>query len=296
MNRREFFKVVAPASISAQLNLDPALYANTEVPLDPNLVAIFSDPHIPDDETKPHIPRFKMCVKKILAMNPRPATLLIYGDLVYTSGGVELYKILRSLLEPLDKAGIKWEVTMGNHDRIADYQAACPDRFTEKPIIEGRCIHIVETPRADFILLDSYLEGQVAGAIAPDQKAWLAETLKKYTEKPVFVGCHHGLPETKLDEVLLSCPKFAAYIHGHWHWWKNSKTDDGIQTICFPSVGHWGDLGFTMCHLGEKEATFVPDIDAYLCPDWGKNRFPKIPNVEAYLEALNEVKVVVPFK
>jgi len=293
MNRREFFKIVALAAISARLT--PNLYADADVPLDPNLVAIFADTHITDGKKKRQVGRFKMCVGKILAMNPRPATLLIYGDIVLKHGGVELYKKFRSLMKPIEKAGIKWEVAMGNHDRLADYRTACPDRFAEKPILEGRYIHIVETPRADFILLDSYQKDHVDGAIEPAQMKWLTETLKKYTEKPVFVGCHHGLHQTKIGKILLSCPKFTAYLHGHWHWWKNSQTDDGIPMICFPSVGQRGDMGFVMCHLGENEATFVPEIDAYLAPS-KKSKRPPVTDVESYLKKMNEMSVTVALK
>ena len=29
--------------------------------------------------------------------------------------------------------------------------------------------------------------------------------------------------------------------------------EDGVKTICFPSVGHWGDMGFATAFLTDKK-------------------------------------------
>ncbi|MDO4628434.1 MAG: metallophosphoesterase [Planctomycetia bacterium] len=308
MKRRDFLRMTVLTMCST-----PVFSASTwadevtenvtnDVPLDKDLVAIFSDTHILNRPKAQEVVRVKTAIQKILAMNPRPATLLIYGDVAYDAGGVDTYRFVRELLEPIKKAGIHWEATMGNHDRLNDFQQIFPERFTKKSPIPNRYINVVETPKADFILLDSYLKGQVRGEIEPEQRAWLVETLKKYEKKPVFVGCHHPLCETNLEVELRACPGFAAYIHGHCHWWMKSESDN-IPQICFPSVGCWGDMGFVMLNLTETEATFIPNLNAYQLPGWYKKseHLPEdyndkdihTTNVEKYLEQLNDAIVTI---
>ncbi|MGI6401352.1 MAG: metallophosphoesterase family protein [Thermoguttaceae bacterium] len=285
MNRRDFLHVVALGAIAARFGNISNIMADTTVPLDPTIVAIFSDTHIHGPETTRQASRFKQGVAKVLAMNPRPANLLIYGDVAYLEGKVEEYKLLRELIKPIEDAGIHWEITLGNHDRIANYREIFPERFEKPQPIEGCYINIVETPNADFILLDSYLEGKIAGAIEPEQREWLVETLKNYEDKPVFVGCHHPLNQTLLADTLKACPKCVAYLFGHHHYYRSS-VQDGVKTLCLPSLGHWGDLGFVTAHISENEAVFAPDIDDYL---WSNSGYVKEPekDVEAYLAALN---------
>ncbi len=294
MDRRSFIKTVFLASLAArEANFNFLSAADEGVPLDQNIVAIFSDTHLHGSETVQHVARFNKCVAKVLAMNPRPANLLIYGDVAYLEGKIEEYELFKKLIKPIENAGIKWEIAMGNHDRIANYRQIFPERFEKKANVEGRLVNVVKTPNADFILLDSYMKGQVRGEIDPEQRAWLVEELKKYTDKPVFVGCHHPIHETKLADVLKACPKFAAYLHGHDHYYRTSVKED-VQIMCFPSVGHWGDLGFVTAYVSEKEACFVPDIDEYLWAQWGYVKEPE-KDVEAYLKALNDAALTVKF-
>lgn len=285
MNRRDFLRSIASAAFAVPfLNVEKLLAA--DAPLDENTLAIFSDTHLHGPETVQHVVRFNQCATKVLAMNPRPANLLIYGDVAYLEGKVEEYELFRKLIKPIENAGIHWEIAMGNHDRIANYRQVFPERFEREQPLEGRYINIVKTPRADFILLDSYLQGQVRGEISPEQREWLVQTLKQYDKKNVFVGCHHHMRDTKIAEELKACPKFVAYLHGHLHYYR-TPIDEDVKTICFPSVGHWGDLGFMTVSLSETEATFAPFIDAY---QWSKYGYVKEPekDVEGYLKKLND--------
>jgi hypothetical protein len=82
----------------------------------------------------------------------------------------------------------------------------------------------------------------------------LAETLKAYP-KPVFVGSHHPLKEIGIDKMLTFSPAAAGYIHEHDHRWLKTwvKQDWSSQrilrTLCLPSTGHWGDIGYTLLRL-----------------------------------------------
>lgn len=300
MNRRDFIRYFAAAalavSVSPSCNRQQAFAAfpEREVPVfpkDENLVAIFSDTHLHGPDTTQHVVRFNQCVHKIVSLNPQPSNLLIYGDVAYLEGKREEYELFRRLIAPIEQAGIHWEIAMGNHDRIANYRQIFPERFATPEIVKDRYINIVKTPRADFILLDSYQKDAVPGYIEPQQKDWLAETLKGYADKPVFVGCHHPLRETELADTLKTCPKTAAYLHGHNHWWRNT-VEEQVQTLCFPSTGHWGDMGFVLLNLSETDALFTPFIDAYEYPAWSKYTRPET-NVEKYLERLNASTLTV---
>ncbi|MBR5709759.1 MAG: metallophosphoesterase, partial [Thermoguttaceae bacterium] len=197
---------------------------------------------------------------------------------------------------PIDKAGIKWETTMGNHDRLNNFYEAFPERKEKKPRVKNRYVHIVRTHRADFILLDSYMEGQVRGEIRRDQRDWLIDKLKEYivATKPVFVGCHHLLNETNLTDILLECPCCPGYLHGHAHKWMVENVK-GLPSLGFAATGPWGDLGYAVANLTATEATFVPFVDTYLTPSWSKTKM-DAQAMEAYLKKIEEQTLVMPFR
>ena len=306
MKRRDFLRMTAaamfaaaasPWSISLADDLTDLLDSTDDsVPRDMNIVAFFSDTHIRAPETQPEPQRLLKCIKAVLNMNPRPATLLCYGDMAFFEGKVEEYQLFKKLMAPIDKAGIKWETTMGNHDRLNNFFEAFPERKEKKPAVKDRYVHIVRTHRADFILLDSYMQGQVRGEIRKDQKDWLINQLKQYTvaTKPVFVGCHHLLNETNLTDTLLEYPVCPGYIHGHAHKWM-VETVKGLPSLGFAATGPWGDLGYAVANLTATEATFVPFVDTYLTPSWSKTKM-DAQAMEAYLKKIEGQTLVMPYK
>ncbi|MBR6436473.1 MAG: metallophosphoesterase [Thermoguttaceae bacterium] len=306
MKRRDFLRMTAaamfaaaasPWSISLADDLTDLLDSTDDsVPRDMNIVAFFSDTHVRVPETQPEPQRLLKCIKAVLNMNPRPATLLCYGDMAFFEGKVEEYQLFKKLMAPIDKAGIKWETTMGNHDRLNNFFEAFPERKEKKPAVKDRYVHIVRTHRADFILLDSYMEGQVRGEIRRDQRDWLIDKLKEYkvATKPVFVGCHHLLNETNLTDTLLEYPVCPGYIHGHAHKWM-VETVKGLPSLGFAATGPWGDLGYAVANLTATEATFVPFVDTYLTPSWSKTKM-DAQAMEAYLKKIEEQTLVMPFR
>ena len=306
MKRRDFLRMTAaamfaaaasPWSISLADDLTDLLDSTDDsVPRDMNIVAFFSDTHVRAPETQPEPQRLLKCIKAVLNMNPRPATLLCYGDMAFFEGKVEEYQLFKKLMAPIDKAGIKWETTMGNHDRLNNFFEAFPERKEKKPAVKDRYVHIVRTHRADFILLDSYMQGQVRGEIRKDQKEWLIDQLKQYTvaTKPVFVGCHHLLNETNLTDTLLEYPVCPGYIHGHAHKWM-VETVKGLPSLGFAATGPWGDLGYAVANLTATEATFVPFVDTYLTPSWSKTKM-DAQAMEAYLKKIEGQTLVMPYR
>lgn len=265
MLRRDFIKVLTAATVL------PSFALAKDSSLDPNRIVIFSDTHV--RPTDYQTDAMKARINTLLAMDPLPAHLLIYGDFAYLFGKEEDYKILRTLMEPVEKAGIQWDLSFGNHDRREAFFKIFPERAPAKPNIPGKYVSIVKTPRVDFIMLDSLVEGQVPGAIDDLQRAWLADTLKGYT-KPVFTGSHHPLKEVKIAEELRSTKWSAGYIHGHNHYWKPMK-DENIQTLCLPSTGHWGDIGYVDLVITEQEAVFSLEMLDFYTPKPADPRLPE---------------------
>jgi hypothetical protein len=235
-----------------------------EVPVDENLVALFADLHVTEDAGNPHQRAgVARCVRDVLACNPRPANVLFYGDLSFNHGDTNDYRLLKKLVRPLEDAGVRWRACFGNHDRRAAFFSVFPGLAGE-PLVAERLVTVVKTPRADFILLDSCLEGPVNGGIDDAQRAWLQEALSR-ASKPVFVGAHHPLKETGLAGLLASNAVAAAYLYGHNHTWR-PQGEEGVETLCLPSTGHWGDIGYVLVKLDAEGATFTLHQRDYYAP------------------------------
>ena len=267
LTRRFFLAQTAAACVLARNGMAQAMG------VDPNRLVLLSDTHVTPNPGCPW-PRegLARCVREILAMVPRPANVILYGDLAHLVGNPEEYVLLRELLQPLKTAGVRWHPVMGNHDRRDAFYAAFPERKAETRVPD-RVVSIVETPRADFILLDSCLapsdaagkDAPVPGGIDDRQAAWLRETLSAY-KKPVFVGAHHPIHETLVGPLLTSIPAVAGYIHGHDHAWRTHGKDRAVPTLCLPSSGFWGDIGHTVVDLADGEALFTLAQHDYYTP------------------------------
>jgi 3',5'-cyclic-AMP phosphodiesterase len=219
-----------------------------DVPLDEDLVALFADLHSTGDTNNPHQRAgIAQCVRDVLALNPRPANVLFYGDLAFDHGDTNDYRLLRELVGPLEGAGIRWHAALGNHDRREAFLSVFPERREPASPVPGRLVAVVETPRADFILLDSCLEGPVDGGIDEAQCAWLRETLGRH-KKPVFVGAHHPIKETGVASLMASNDLCAA-LHlraqprvapaaGGWR-------GDALPCVHRPLGRHWVCAGET---------------------------------------------------
>ena len=232
---------------------------------DDNLVCIISDLHCNPDAYQEA--KLRRTITEILAMNPLPRNVIALGDLAYLQGKVPEYLRLKEIVAPLEASGIKLTMAMGNHDRRKSFASVFPEKAAESRMTD-RLVFVVETPRADIILLDSLQEsspdpdqGIVAGALNDEEKEWLQDTLVSYTEKPVFVTAHHALNETGISAMLVDSKTCCGYIHGHLHYWqpgwfrKNYRPENRIiRSLCVPSTGHWGDIGYTLLRLEEDHA------------------------------------------
>ena len=275
MDRRKFLGSMAVLGLQGALLEAAPLETLQKIPagkrrrkrkgdeFDDNLVVIISDLHTNPGGYQPA--KLQRTIADIIALDPKPRNVIALGDLAYLKGKPHEYALLKEIVAPLEAAGIRLTMTMGNHDRRKRFAEAFPE-MAAASLMEDRYIYVVETPRADIILMDSLQEdpdpekGIVAGALTDAEQAWLQAKLATYTDKPVFVTAHHSIGETGIKEILLDSPTCCGYIHGHDHVWrdgwvkKNYKSRNILRTLCVPSTGHWGDIGYTLFRLEEDHA------------------------------------------
>lgn len=242
---------------------------------DGNLVVFISDLHFDPAGYQPD--KLRKVVSEILAMRPLPKNVISLGDNAYLTGQVSEYEGLRPVLQPLMDAGITLTMAMGNHDRREEFARVFPE-IAARSVLGDRMVFIVETPRADFIILDSLQQGEDRstwigeGAIDEAQAGWLKRTLDSYS-KPVFVCAHHGYKENNLKAVLTSAPTCCGYINGHHHRWtkdfirKNWKETHIVRTLGLPSTGHWGDIGYAVAVLGDSSMKVTLHQSEFFFPE-----------------------------
>lgn len=274
MDRRSFLSSVAALGIGGVLSqvsaaaplLEKAGRENRRlcgkaVKYDEDLIVIISDLHITPKGYQPE--KFVRTRNDILKMRPLPLNVIALGDLAYHTGRPEDYALLKELLAPLERAGIRITLGMGNHDRREEFAAAFPEKAAAS-LLGDRFVFKVETSRADLIVLDSLQQSEDPdnwigpGALDEGQVKWLERTLASYT-KPVFVCAHHPLNEVGIEKILSDSPTCTGYIYGHKHRWvtewiKNRSHRDLVRTMCVPSTGYYGDIGHVVLRLDEKMA------------------------------------------
>ncbi|MFO7936499.1 MAG: metallophosphoesterase [Kiritimatiellia bacterium] len=247
INRRVFIKGVVASTAWP-------LFAGQNSEFDDNLVALLADTHIPGS-VSPEYQRDGLIktVADILLLRPLPRNVLILGDFAYLFGKKEDYAAAAEIIAPLSGAGIRVTIAMGNHDRRAPFLERFPE-YAQRTQVPGRIVSTVQTPHADFILLDSLDDGKVAGRLDDAQKEWLDETLKNY-QKPVFVTAHHPFRELGISKTLTAYPATAGYLNGHNHVWRrawikrNWQEHYILRTLELPSTGHWGDIGYALMRI-----------------------------------------------
>ena len=272
MKRREFIgSLIAAGSLAAieKAEASPLMKAASKAGkhrkggIDDDLVVFITDLHTNPDGYQPG--KLRRVVSDILAMKPLPRNVIALGDLAYLTGRDEEYAALKEIIAPIEQAGITLTLGMGNHDRRENFAAAFPEQAARTQL-QGRLVYVVETPKADIIVLDSLQQGDdlskwiTPGALNDEQKAWLEKALASHGDKPVFVSSHHPIDETGIGSMLVKYPCCRGYIYGHDHRWRRDWVHKGysdpriVPTLCLPSTGHWGDIGYTTFRLEEDRA------------------------------------------
>ena len=288
VDRREFIKGSLFLSGAAFSISSPAKAVGESVRLDQNRVALLADTHISDDPKRSY-PGTKwpgspvkeeehewvnmadslvQSAREVIALNPRPANLIINGDCALSRGTEAEYKEFLRLIEPIRKAGITVHITIGNHDTREKLWKLLP--FLKK---EQMGIHadVIELPYANIFLLDSGKKGILGEA----QLDWLAQQLDKHTDRPALVFAHfnplpnrgvrpiRGMRDGEVLLKILAQRKHAkAYIHGHTHEWQHSKTGS-IEIIGQPAVSYYFGKGHAHGWIDMKLSEKSADLELY---------------------------------
>ena len=241
---------------------------------DSNLTVFLSDIHVNGQPTGDTYQRDRLVstVAEILRLDPLPSRAIVFGDLAWLWGNKMDYECSAKQLKLLADAGIHVTIGMGNHDRRSSFLEVYPD-YARTTKVPGRIVSVVDAGAVDFIMLDGLQGtdgrgpkdmGPVPGALCKDQQDWVLDVLPKW-KKPVFVCSHFPVNELKaggkpLEKLILDSPNVAGYIHGHDHSWYTRNLIPGYnssqlkRSLCLPSTGHWGDIGYALMRVRGGEA------------------------------------------
>jgi Icc protein len=251
ISRRRFLARVAV--VGSGLACAPELIAAAKG-RDPNLWALFSDPHVAADrefETRGvNMTRhFGVASRELLDLPRKPAGLFVNGDCAYNSGLPGDYGLFSELLEPIRSAGVPVHLALGNHDDRSHFWSAFQQEKAARHPVAERQVSLLKTPHANWFILDS-LEKTLStpGLLGEEQLKWLASALDENREKPALVLVHHnpaleggnmGLKDTaRFLEIIRPRKQVKAYIYGHTHSWEVQQDSSGIHFINLPAVAY----------------------------------------------------------
>ena len=236
LSRRRFFQLAGLATLAFPLRGWAALDTSGG-----DEVVIINDIHItgiPEEKipanAKDDDDHLRATVKQILALQKKPAAVIINGDLALAIGTAADYTVIRELIAPLRDAGIPVHLTLGNHDVRDIFMAAFPEMKSASALKEHRHNGLIDLPSTRLILLDTLDQSPgPTGKLGAEQIAWILAKIDEVPTKQVVLIGHHnpqvggdtshykgGLVDTadfwpeiaKRDQVK-------AYIHGHTHEW-----------------------------------------------------------------------------
>ena len=244
------------ATDSERVGLDPnrvALLADTHISADPNSVFPGTKwPGSPVGEGEHESVNMAGCLavaaKGVLALNPRPAHLIVNGDCALSNGKEAEYKEFLRLVEPLRAAGITVHVTIGNHDNRENLWKLLPFLKQEQLGVQAG---VIELPHANLILLDSGKKG----ILGDEQLNWLAKQLNQRADKPALIFGHfnpypnRGVRPIKgmrdgasLLKLLAERKHARGYFYGHTHEWQYDRRDH-LHLINQPAVSYYFGKG-----------------------------------------------------
>ena len=252
LTRRDFLRRSLLAGAALTLGRD-RLFAETPA-FDAHTWALLSDPHISADPALRNggvamYENLKAVVSEIGALASRPSRMLINGDCAKYNGEPGDYANFFYLLEPIREAGLPIDLTIGNHDDRTHFLASVPGENGKTSPVPDRYVSMVDTPRANWFLLDSLEEvAKTPGVLGPAQLKWLAKELDSNASKPAIVCAHHtpddpakggsGLRDINaLLAVLAPRRHVKAFMFGHSHRW-NLTEHEGIHMINLPAVSY----------------------------------------------------------
>lgn len=244
--------------------------------IDDNLTVLLADLHVRNEKCYQYH-YFSGIVDEILEMDPLPKNIVIFGDLAYTCGLKSEYETSRKLLEKFLAAGINVTIGMGNHDRRSTFLEVWPE-YRSRTLVPGKIVTCTNLGNVDLLMLDGLQGtddradndmGPVPGKLDGVQQEWLYDYLADL-KRPTILASHFPIQEMRgsgrpLSDRLRDYPLVAGYIYGHNHQWHPYWLKYGwgmnkiIRSLCLPSTGHWGDIGYVIfrTHGHKAQARFV---------------------------------------
>ncbi len=243
-----------------------------------DIIYLLNDTHIGEKhpENSPVPSHLRKAVSELVSLEQKPACVLINGDLALRDGQPGDYRHLAKLIRPLQDAKIDMHLTLGNHDERDVFYSVMQEEQPETPPVKSKHISVVQTPHANFFLLDSLHKTMVTqGTLGAEQRSWLAKALDAHADKPAIIMTHHnprlggdpnhfpgGLTDSvELWEILAPRKQVKAYIHGHIHHRSNAE-HKGIHIINTPATSYVGNpksstTGWTIAKLSPTGITLT---------------------------------------
>ena len=131
-------------------------------------------------------------IAHISHLDPPPAFVILTGDLI-SDDDPQSYRHLKLLTDCLPSPVY---FTMGNHDLRRPFRHVVLGE--ESPGSEPH-YYTFDAAGYRFVVLDSLVEGEVAGALDAAQLAWLDATLTNGSQQPTVVFMHHPPIPTGVD-------------------------------------------------------------------------------------------------
>ncbi len=184
----------------------------------PVLIAQISDLHI----KRPGERAYEMvdtaaalthCIAHLNRFRPRPAFVVISGDLV-DRGLEEEYAHLRRLLAPLE---LPFAAIPGNHDERRNFRRAFSDEASAQR--SGPANLRIEVGGLVLLLLDSSVPGKDDGRLDSETLQWLDGELAAAPDRPALVFMHHPPFKTGIAHMdrqnLRNAAQLAAILERH---------------------------------------------------------------------------------
>ncbi|MDZ4783128.1 MAG: metallophosphoesterase [Planctomycetia bacterium] len=280
VGRRQFLRT----SVAAGVGLLTVRWTKADaLAADGESWALLSDTHLSGDrdEIKNEVHLFKnldQVLNEVRGLPQRPSGLLVNGDLAMLDGQPADYQLLAEMMSTVTAADIPVHLSLGNHDHRENFWQAIANQKAPQPPVESRQITVIESPRVNWLLLDSLVTtNEAPGTLGETQLHWLVTALDAQPDKPAIVMVHHN-PDPKnpkssaltdtdaLFEILLPRRQVKAYVFGHTHHWSHREYE-GIHFVNLPPTAYpfqAGDPnGWVHCTLNDHGAKFeLRAIDA----------------------------------
>jgi 3',5'-cyclic AMP phosphodiesterase CpdA len=215
------------------------------------IIAQISDLHVrPSGQTAYGIDTnamFADALRAVRALRPAPDCVLVTGDL--TDCGLDAeYEIVRAGLATLPMPVF---VIPGNHDRREPFRRHLSPTFSYLDHDRPRLDYVDDRFAVRLIGLDSLIDGETYGDLAPHQLDWLDARLSEGGGKPTLIFVHHPPFRTgisamdelwlrsgdALGRVLARHTGVQRLLAGHYHR-PITAMFGGTLAFCAPSIAH----------------------------------------------------------